>query len=171
MCRGVVRIYYGDGHGKSTAALGKAVRAAAAGKNVVMIQFLKEKMDEGRLEFYQKLEPELKVFRFAKSEESFEELSEEEQQEEIMNLKNGFNYGKKVVSSDACDLLILDEVLGLIDRKLLEVEDLISLLESKPENMSIILTGRILDERLFDYADEICKLVAEKTRLMIDTEN
>ena len=66
MSSGVVQIYYGDGHGKSTAALGNAIHAASEGKNVIVIQFLKGKMEK-ELEFLQRLEPEIKFFRFSKS--------------------------------------------------------------------------------------------------------
>ena len=102
MSKGVIQIYYGEGHGKSTAAIGNAIHVASEGKNVIIIQFLKGK-DENELAFLNRLEPEIKVFRFAKSDECFDELPENVKQEEIMNLRNGFNYGKKVVTTEACD--------------------------------------------------------------------
>ena len=107
MDRGVIQVYYGEGHGKSTAAIGNAIRIASEGKSVIIIQFLKGK-NENELTFLSRLEPEIKIFRFAKSDECFEALSEEAKQEESMNLRNGFNYGKKVVTTGACDMLILD---------------------------------------------------------------
>ena len=94
MDRGVIQVYYGEGHGKSTAAIGNAIRIASEGKSVIIIQFLKGK-NENELTFLSRLEPEIKIFRFAKSDECFEALSEEAKQEESMNLRNGFNYGKK----------------------------------------------------------------------------
>lgn len=63
MERGIVHIYTGDGRGKSPAALGRAVQAAAAGEQVVIIQFLKGKGLEDT-EFVRRLEPEIKLFRF-----------------------------------------------------------------------------------------------------------
>ena len=91
MSSGVVQIYYGDGHGKSTAALGNAIHAASEGKSVIVIQFLKGKMEK-ELEFLQRLEPEIKFFRFSKSDAPFDELGADEKKEESINLKNGFNY-------------------------------------------------------------------------------
>ena len=128
MSSGVVQIYYGDGHGKSTAALGNAIHAASEGKNVIVIQFLKGKMEK-QLEFLQRLEPEIKFFRFSKSDAPFDELGEDEKKEESINLKNGFNYGKKVVSTGACDMISFDEILVLLDHKVITLEDILSMME------------------------------------------
>ena len=114
MKQGLIHIYSGDGHGKSPAALGKAVMAAAAGERVVIIQFLKGRGLQDT-EFIRRLEPEIKIFRFEKSETDFVALSEDKKQEEIVNIKNGLNFAKKVLTTGECDLLILDEVLGLIE--------------------------------------------------------
>ena len=75
MKKGTIHIYSGDGHGKTPAALGRAVSMACQGKNVVIIQFLKGKGLEDS-EFLRRLEPEIKLFRFEKSDENFAELSE-----------------------------------------------------------------------------------------------
>ena len=83
MEKGKIYIYTGDGHGKSPAALGRALQAADAGKKVVIIQFLKGGLVES--EFLKRLEPEIKLFRFEKSDENFEQLPEERKQEEILN--------------------------------------------------------------------------------------
>ena len=128
MKQGLIHIYSGDGHGKSPAALGKAVMAAAAGERVVIIQFLKGRGLQDT-EFIRRLEPEIKIFRFEKSETDFVALSEDKKQEEIVNIKNGLNFAKKVLTTGECDLLILDEVLGLIDNEIITVEDLKNLLE------------------------------------------
>lgn len=64
MNEGIIQIYYGEGHGKSTAAIGNAIRCASEGKSVIIIQFLKGK-NENELAFLNRLEPEIKIFRFA----------------------------------------------------------------------------------------------------------
>ena len=79
MEKGMIQIYYGEGRGKSTAALGNALRKADSGKNVIIIQFLKGKLEEPQ-EFLQRLEPEIKFFRFEKLAECFADLTEEEKQ-------------------------------------------------------------------------------------------
>lgn len=161
MDKGVVQIYFGDGHGKSTAALGTAIYEASEGKQVIVIEFLKGKNEE-ELAFLNRLEPEIKFFRFAKSNASFEELSGDARQEEIMNLRNGFNYGKKVASTGGCDLLILDEILGAVDEHVISEEEMQELLAGRDEDMTIICTGRVLKDSLRPYADEIYNIAPEK---------
>lgn len=161
MDNGVVMIYYGEGHGKSTAAVGNAIQTVSRGKEAIVIQFLKRKNEEEE-EFLKRLEPEIKLFRFAKAQESFAELSEEQKQEEILNLKNGFNYGKKVITTGGCDLVVLDEILGLVDLKVITIEDVQQMLSAKPEDMDVICTGRVLDDRIRDMADEIYYIAREK---------
>ena len=136
MKQGAICIYSGDGHGKSPAALGEAVLTAAAGGSVVIIQFLKGKGLKDT-EFIHRLEPEIKIFRFEKSDVNFDELPEDKKHEEILNIKNGLNYAKKVLSTGECDLLILDEVLGLIDNRIITVGDLEEILSQKMEDTGL----------------------------------
>lgn len=157
MERGQVFVYGGDGHGKSPAALGKAVMTAAMGKSVVIIQFLKEK-GFGDSELLSRLEPEIKIFRFEKSDANFFELPKERQEEEIINIRNGLNFAKKVLATGECDLLILDEVLGLVDSGIITAQDLKLLLEARDEETDVIMTGISLN-------DEICKLADEVSRI------
>ena len=70
-----IHIYCGTGEGKSSAAIGQGIKAACAGKNVFVIQFLKGKA-ESELDFLKRLEPEIKLFSFDKFPERFNELSE-----------------------------------------------------------------------------------------------
>lgn len=156
MEKGMIHIYTGDGRGKSPAALGRAVQAAAAGEQVVIIQFLKGK-GLGDSEFVRRMEPEIKLFRFEKSDENYEELSEEKKTEEIMNIRNGLNFAKKVLTTGECNLLILDEVLGLLEKNIIAVEDLKALLEQRGET-SIILTGISLNDEVCILADEVSKI-------------
>ncbi len=160
MAKGLVYIYSGDGRGKSPAAIGRAVQAAMEGKSVVIIQFLKGK-GLGDSEFLKRMEPEIKLFRFEKSDENFEELPEDKKQEEIINIKNGISFAKKVLATGECDLLILDEVLGLVEREILSVEDVKMMIECREET-SVILTGVKLDEDIFALADEVSKIETVK---------
>ena len=156
MEKGFIHIYTGDGRGKSTAALGRAVLAAAEGKRVVIIQFLKGK-GLGDADFLRRLEPEIKVFHFEKSDGNFEALPEDKKQEEISNIKNGINFAKKVLTTGECDILVLDEVLGLLEKQILTVETVKELLEARDET-GIILTGITLKEEICVMADQVSKI-------------
>ena len=164
MENGMIQIYSGDGHGKSPAALGRAIQTACSGGNVVIIQFLKGR-GLAESEFVKRLEPEIKIFRFEKSDENFANLTQERQAEESQNIRNGLNYAKKVMNTGECSLLILDEVLGLVDNNIITVEELKILLQSKPEEMDIIMTGITLNDAVCLLADEVTKV--EKMRFKI----
>ena len=166
MEEGLVQIYSGEGHGKSAAAIGRALQAACNGENVVIIRFLKGMQND---DFLKRLEPEIKIFRFEKSEEEFSQLSAERQQEEIHNIKNGLNFAKKVLTTGECSLLILDEVLGLIDNGIISVEDLQRIVEAKADDVGIIMTGIHLEDKVCELADEISKI--EEVNYKIVREN
>lgn len=158
MKKGAIRIYTGEGHGKSPAALGKAVSTACQGEDVVIIQFLKGQGLQDS-EFLKRMEPELRIFRFEKSVADYAELSSEQQEEEIQNIKNGLNFAKKVLSTGECRLLILDEVLCLIDNHIITIQDLKELLEARTdEEMSVIMTGCTAEAGICELADEVTRL-------------
>lgn len=157
MCEEKVTVYCGDGKGKTTAALGYAVRSASHGDSVIMIQFLKGKREE-ELEFLRRLEPEMRMFSFARSEKNFSELSGEEQQEEKMNIRNGFNFARKVLVTGECNLLILDEFLGLLDNHMISQQDLDALMNAKSEDTRIIFTGRVMSDMLRKYVGNIYEI-------------
>lgn len=157
MNQGMIHIYSGDGHGKTPAAWGEALQAASEGKEVIIIQFLKGKgLQESPV--LKRLEPEIKFFRFEKSDIDFQDLDEKRKEEEIQNIKNGLNYAKKVLTTGECDLLILDELLGLLDVSIITIEDLKAILQAKQSETTIIMTG-------IQLSDEVCALADEVSRI------
>ncbi len=162
MKNGMIHIYTGDGRGKSPAAIGRAVQAAAKGEQVVIIQFLKGKGLEDS-QFVRKMEPEIKLFRFEKSDENYEELPDAKKAEEMINIRNGISFANKVLSTGECNLLILDEVLGLLDKNIITVEDLKKLLSQRGET-DIILTGITLNDDVCMLADQVSKIETLKFR-------
>lgn len=163
MGKGMIYIYTGDGRGKSPAALGRAVQAAADEQSVVIIQFLKGK-GLSDSEFIRRLEPEIKLFHFEKSDENYAELSEEKKKEEIRNIRNGINFARKVLTTGECDLLILDEVLGLIEKDIITVDDLKALIECHGET-NVILTGTTLKDEICILADEVSRIETVKFKV------
>lgn len=143
------------------AALGKAMLAASHGKSVMIIQFLKEKESENT-EFFRRLEPEIKLFRFERSEKCYLDMSEEEREEEKLNIRNGLNFARKVLGTQGCDVLILDEVLGLLDTEIVSEENILELMDLKNEEMDLILTGLYQAPELWDRADEVTVMEKKK---------
>lgn len=157
----IVQIYYGKGKGKTTAAMGQSLRAASKGLKTIIIQFLKGK-DSEEFSYLQRLEPEIKLFRFEKEEMFYGDLSEEEQNEEKRNILNGFNFAKKVLKAGECDMLVLDEVLGLVDLGIIRIEDIIELINIRDDYYKLVMTGQNLPTELEDYADMISLIEPKK---------
>ena len=74
-------------------------------------------------------------------------------------------FRSKVVTTAACDMLILDEVLGVIDEKVVAPQEMQELFENKPDDMTLICTGRVLEDSIRPYADEIYNIAPEKIRI------
>lgn len=161
MKRGTLQIYYGSGKGKTTAALGQAIKEASRGRSVFIVQFLKGRQPE-EIQFIQRLEPEIKLFRFQRREKAFEDLDPQERTEETMNMKNGLNFAKKVLVTGECDVLILDEILGLVEYGIATGEDIKALLHESSENTEIIFTGQTLCREIMDLADYVYQITALK---------
>ena len=158
MQKGYMQIIYGPGKGKTALALGKGLSAVTKGKTAVLIQFLQGDLDEDQMAVYNRLEPEFQVFRFEKSSESFARLSEEAKNRELMNIQNGLNFAKKVMATGECDILILDGVLGLVDQKIVPLEEIRKILSVREETMGLVITGTVLPEVLKEEADSVIRL-------------
>lgn len=158
MKKGTIQVICGEGKGKTTAAIGKGVGTLTKGETVIMIQFLKGCQDCASLDILKRLEPEMKIFRFEKSDAFFETLSKEQQEEERMNIRNGLNFAKKVLSTGECDMLILDEILGLLDQEIIDSEECIRLLQTKVDEMDLILTGKVFPKEMEPYVDSILEM-------------
>ena len=158
-----IHMYCGNGGGKSSAAIGQGIKSACAGKIVFVVQFLKGKA-ESELDYLKRLEPEIKLFRFEKSDGNFVELPEEKKQEEIQNIRNGIGFAKKVLTTGECDLLILDEVLGLVEKDIITEDDLKALLECRGDT-DVILTGITLNDEICVLADEVSKIETVKFKV------
>ena len=159
MDQGSVVVYHGNGAGKSSAALGKAVRTAGKGGSVYIITFLKGQTDMG---YISRLEPELKIFRFERLKKSYDDMSESERIEEMQNIKNGMGFARKVLATGECELLVLDEVLGAVWENVLPEEELLEALSQKSPDTSVILTGRHATEKILKVCDVVYCINKEK---------
>lgn len=159
MDKGIIQIYYGEGQGKISAALGNAIRKASNGQSAYVVQFMKGQLDT---EYLTRLEPEVKVFRFERCSEGFDALDEAEKQEQKQNIQNGLNFAKKALVTGQCDMLVLDEVLGLVKEGMATEDQILEVLQAKSLYTDVILTGRDSLPRVFDMADNILNIVPEK---------
>ena len=162
MRKGQISIYYGAGKGKTSAAVGLGLRAIGEELRVVMIQFL-DYYNGKETGILQKLEPDFR-FEKSRSEEALQEaeINEAMKKEIAAEIRNAFNFAKKIVDTAECEMLMLDGVLECVEKGYLPEAELADLLDKAPENMDLILTGTVLPEGIAAKAGAIYQIKAEK---------
>lgn len=160
MSKGLTHVYYGSGKGKTTAALGLAVRASGSGKKVVIVQFLKGS-DTGELISLSRL-PDITVLRGTAAKVFIRDMSLQ-QLEETKKIQNG-NLIKalEIVASEMCDLLILDEALDAYQLGLLDENLFLHLVFRKPESLELVITGHKPEDKIIKAADYVTEMIKIK---------
>lgn len=149
---GYTHLYTGNGKGKTTAALGLALRAAGAGKTVFIAQFVKG-MQYSEMEVL-KLLPQIRVQQFGLN--CF--IKNQATLEDIKAAKKGLAEVKSLMQDSNTDVLILDEICIALHYHLFEVEEVLGLIKIKPPEMEIIMTGRYAPPELYDAVDLITEM-------------
>lgn len=161
---GYVYLYYGTGGGKTTNALGLALRTVGHRKSVVIIQFLKWKKDIGEYLVKDKLKPYYEIYQFGREAWLGEKEKEAEFGEEKFTVegikshdkelaRKALDFAEQVLREKKPHLLVLDEINLATQWKLLDVKDVLRLLESVPEETTVVMTGRLAPKELIDRAD------------------
>lgn len=153
---GLIHIYCGDGKGKTTAAVGLAVRCAGRGNKVLLVQFLKSR-DSGELYSLAKL-PDIEVMRGKESKKFTFQMNEEEKHALLIEHNKMFEQVLAKIKNGGHSLLILDEVIGALNAKVFEMPKLIEFLRHKPENLEVVLTGRNPAPELVEIADYVSEM-------------
>ena len=96
-------------------------------------------------------------------ESCYDELNDQEKDEEKRNILNGLNFARKVIATQECDFLVLDEILGLLDNGIATTEMIADILKLKDESMHIIMTGRMMPKELEDYVDIVTTITTRET--------
>lgn len=149
MEKGLIHIYCGDGKGKTTAAVGLAVRAAGAGKKVLIARFLKNNRS-AELVSLEKI-PGITVLPIEKEFGFIRKEDNPIRQEAAKYYGAYFENAVRKAQQEGFDLLVLDEINAAVKLKIVEKDRLTEFLEKKPESLEVVLTGR-------DPAPEICSM-------------
>ncbi len=155
---GLVLINTGNGKGKTTAALGLALRAAGHNLKVLILQFIKGSWKTGEAKAIEKWIPLIDIEQLGKGFINFKNGKPVISKENTDNARESFKYASDKINSNQYDVVILDEINNLISYGLLKVEDAVSLIENKPAKLSIILTGRNAPEELINIADTVTEM-------------
>ena len=153
MNKGLIQVYTGSGKGKTTAAVGQAIRACGHGLKVMMIQFMK-----GREYGEVKLAGEIKNFTIEQyGLDTFVEKNNPSEKDREL-ARRGMERAGQVISSGDYDMVILDEINVAIDHGLVRPDDVYDLLKGKPEEVELILTGRYAPFELIRIADLVSEV-------------
>lgn len=155
--KGYVQVYTGNGKGKTTAAVGQGIRAAGNNLKVYMLQFLKTD-PSGELEIAKLIGERFQIFRFESRKGFFWTLNDEEKAVLKKEVATAYNFALKVIKNKSCDVFILDEIMGILSNKLLTEEQVIYLIDNKPVNMELILTGRNVPDSIMEKADLVTEM-------------
>ena len=159
MEKGLVQVYTGNGKGKTTAALGLALRAVGHGLKVFVIQFMKGNINYGELESVKKLSPYLTIKQMGR--ETFVSKTHPDPID-IKMAQEGFALAEQAIKNREFDIVILDEINVAIDYGLIPLADLLHLIDSKPHTVELILTGRNAKFEIMDKADLVTEMVDRK---------
>jgi len=156
---GAVLINTGNGKGKTTAALGLALRAAGHNFRVLILQFIKAPYYRtGEAKIIERLKPLIEIEQLGRGFIKFKNGRPQPTSQEIDNANKSFRYAREKIYSGKYDMVILDEINNLIDYGLLKVEDAVDLIKNKPKEISIVLTGRNAHHKLVDIADTVTEM-------------
>jgi cob(I)alamin adenosyltransferase len=155
--RGLVVVYTGDGKGKTTAALGMAVRAVGRGFRVLVVQFIKGSWHYGELDGVARLAPELEITTGGKGFVGIvdDKLPFEEHRKAALET---LAFARAQVVSGTYDLVVLDELNNAVKGDLVPVEAVLELLDARPVDVHLVITGRAAHPSVIERADLVTEM-------------
>jgi len=154
---GLTIVYTGKGKGKTTAALGIVLRAIGHNKKICMIQFIKGSWHYGEMTMSKKLEPDFEMIAVGKGFVGIiDDKSPREDHEQIAD--EAIKICKLKIQSGNYDIIILDEVNYAINLGLIELDDVIDLIKTKPPSLDLVLTGNYAKNQIIELADLVTEM-------------
>jgi len=156
MRQGLVHVYTGDGKGKTTAALGLALRAIGWGERVYIIQFIKGYPDIGEAHFAAEHTDQLILKQFAA--DTSRAIGEDKVQQRQAAAQAALEHAEKIISSGEYGLVILDEINNALHYNIIDIDRVLALLRNKPDHVEIVLTGRNAPTPIIESADYVTEM-------------
>jgi cob(I)alamin adenosyltransferase len=153
--KGLIQVYTGDGKGKTTAALGLAMRASCQGLKVIFIQFLKSQPG-GEHFFTEKYKP-FEIIHFGQG-----DLFKKSEQELLQETMQAYEFAQKALISGKYDMVILDEIFIAHWRGLLSLQQILDLMQKKPGHVELVMTGRKAPQEVVKLADLVTEMLSIK---------
>lgn len=168
LTEGLVQVYTGAGKGKTTAALGLAMRAAGQGLRVCIVQFLKGGWESGERKAVARLAPEVEVHAFGaprwgdktqvENGTPWWELPPSD--EDRRQAQEAMLFARQAVTGGDYDIVVLDEIFGAVKFELVSLEEVMGLICAKPPKVELVLTGRGAPDEVVRAADLVTEMNA-----------
>lgn len=155
--QGLVVVITGYGKGKTTSAMGMALRAVGHKLRVCIIQFMKGDLYTGEWDGIKLLEPYVELTATGKGFCGIEG-NPYPHSEHRKNAQDAILLAKEKIESKACDILILDEINNALKLNLIDLEQVLSLLKARPHDLHLVLTGRDAHPDVIDLADTVSEV-------------
>jgi cob(I)alamin adenosyltransferase len=154
MRKGYIQVYTGNGKGKTTAALGLALRAAGAGLRVFIAQFIKKRRCSEHNIIRERLGDLITVKQYGEG----LILKRKTALPDINAAQKGLVEIRKAIESNEYNIVILDEANVAVHYNLISLADLLDIMETKPEGVELVITGRYADEKVIEKADLVTEM-------------
>jgi cob(I)alamin adenosyltransferase len=155
--RGLIVVITGNGKGKTTSALGMALRACGHGMKVCIIQFMKGDLYAGEWDGVRKMDCDIELIATGKGFCGIQG-NPYPWAEHRANAQDAVDLAREKIASGGCDLLILDEINNALKLKLVDLEQVLDLLRGKPPLLHLILTGRDAHPEVIEIADTVSEV-------------
>ena len=150
-----IHLYYGNGKGKTTAALGLALRAIGQGKKVIMLQWLKGRKEIGEFQAQKLLKNKFKIYQFGPTYFTWEKPKATEHKKLAIE---GLKKLQQVVAKDKYDVLVLDEIMDAVTMKFIPKDKTLNLIKKAVKKGEVILTGHGIDQDWLKLADLVTEM-------------
>lgn len=158
--KGCIHIYCGDGKGKTSAAVGLAVRAAGRGRKVLIVRFLKTD-DSGEVKVLQSI-PGITVVPCDRTFGFVFRMSEEQKKEAADYFTERFRKAVQTAQAESYDMLIMDELMASCNYGMVPEAEVVEFLKNRPEEMEVVMTGRDPSDALIELADYVSEVQMKK---------
>jgi len=150
-----IHLYYGNGKGKTTAALGLALRAIGQGQKVIMLQWLKGRKEIGEYQAQKLLKGKLKIYQFGPDYFTWEVGEPVEHRDLAIK---GLHKLEEIIKKGGFDVLILDEIVDAVKKKFIPKSKTIALVRKAAKIGEVILTGHGIDQDWLKLADLVTEM-------------
>ncbi|HBF35839.1 MAG TPA: cob(I)yrinic acid a,c-diamide adenosyltransferase [Firmicutes bacterium] len=155
MEQGIIQVYTGDGKGKTTAAIGLAVRAWGRGLKVKVYQFLKTAGGSGEHWALMSFDPPIPLFTFGDGKFIY---TDKPTPKDIEQALNGWKQIDQAIASDENDVIVIDELSHVMNKRLLDPNMVLATLVKKPARLELVLTGRDMPISILELADLVTEM-------------